>query len=90
MSANLARKTGQSNLVEAFKVCAQGVCLVDMEDAILASLDVRDAFLTVKQECPTLVHITDAGGNVKTLHWVESCLRNVVVVQNHHKLLPEA
>ena len=32
----------------------------------VASLDVRDAFLTVKQECPTLVHTTDAGGNVRS------------------------
>ena len=38
----------------------------DMEDAILASLDVRDAFLTVQQECPTLVHTSDAGGNVRS------------------------
>ena len=32
-------------------------------DVVLASLDVRDAFLTVQQECPTLVHTTDACGN---------------------------
>ena len=31
-------------------------------DAVLASLDVRDAFLTVLQEKPTLVHTTDASG----------------------------
>ena len=33
-----------------------------MEDMILASLDVRDAFLTVSQKTPTLVHTKDAGG----------------------------
>ena len=37
-----------------------------MEDAILASLDVRDAFVTVQQECPTLVHTSDARGNVRS------------------------
>ena len=26
----------------------------------------RDAFLTVQQECPTLVHTSDAGGNVRS------------------------
>ena len=35
-------------------------------DVVLASLDVRDAFLTVQQECPTLVHTTDACGNSKS------------------------
>ena len=30
---------------------------------VLASLDVRDAFLTVEQERPSLVHTTDASGN---------------------------
>ena len=35
----------------------------DSEEAILASLDVRDAFLTVEQERPTLVHTTDAQRN---------------------------
>ena len=34
----------------------------EAEDMILASLDVRDAFLTVSQETPTLVHTKDAGG----------------------------
>ena len=38
----------------------------DMDDAILASLDVRDAFLTVQQECPTPVHASDAGENVRS------------------------
>ena len=38
----------------------------DSEQAILASLDVRDAFLTVGQERPTLVHTTDAQGNIKS------------------------
>eukprot|EP00435_Cladocopium_sp_Y103_P069525 s313_g33.t1 len=33
---------------------------------VLVSLDVRDAFLTVKQQCPTLVHTTDAGGSSKS------------------------
>ena len=32
-------------------------------DVVLASLDVRDAFLTVHQERPTLVHTVDAGGS---------------------------
>ena len=32
---------------------------------VLASLDVRDAFLTVEQECPTFVHTTKNGA----LHW---------------------
>ena len=50
----------------------------DMEDAILASLDVRDAFLTVQQECPTLVHTSDAGGNVRNFAWVAFCLDNVM------------
>ena len=41
---------------------------LEMRDAlsssvVLASLDVRDAFLTVEQENPTLVHTTDASGN---------------------------
>ena len=31
--------------------------------AVLASLDVKDAFLTVDQQEPTLVHTTDAAGN---------------------------
>eukprot|EP00435_Cladocopium_sp_Y103_P051733 s1374_g16.t1 len=31
-------------------------------NSVLACLDVRDAFLTVLQQCPTLVHTTDAGG----------------------------
>ena len=34
----------------------------EVEDMILASLDVRDAFLTVGQETPTLVHTKDADG----------------------------
>ena len=38
----------------------------DSEQAILASLDVRDAFLTVEQERPTFVHTTDAQGNIKS------------------------
>ena len=38
----------------------------DSEQAILASLDVRDAFLTVGQERPTLVHTIDAQGNIKS------------------------
>ena len=38
----------------------------DSELAILASLDVRDAFLTVEQERPTLVHTIDAQGNIKS------------------------
>ena len=31
--------------------------------AVLASLDVKDAFLSVEQREPTLVHTTDAAGN---------------------------
>ena len=34
-----------------------------ISSVVLASLDVRDAFLTVEQECPTLVHTTGASGN---------------------------
>ena len=33
--------------------------------AVLASLDVKDAFLTVNQQEPTLVHTSDAAGNVQ-------------------------
>lgn len=33
---------------------------------VLASLDVRAAFLTVQQECPTLVQTTDASGNSRS------------------------
>ena len=32
------------------------------KNTVMASIDVRDAFLTVKQRCPTLVHTTDANG----------------------------
>ena len=35
-------------------------------DVVLASLDVMDAFLTVEQERPTLVHTVDAAGNSQT------------------------
>ena len=34
--------------------------------AVLASLDVKDAFLTVNQQEPTLVHTSDAAGNVQS------------------------
>ena len=35
-------------------------------NSVLACLDVRDAFLTVVQQCPTLVHTTDAGGTTRS------------------------
>ena len=35
-------------------------------NCVLASLDVRDAVLTVCQQCPTLVHTTDTGGTTKS------------------------
>ena len=35
-------------------------------NSVLVSLDVRDAFLTVMQQCPTLVHTTDAGGTTRS------------------------
>jgi hypothetical protein len=38
----------------------------EKENMVMASLDVRDAFLTVKQECDTLVHTTDASGTVRS------------------------
>eukprot|EP00435_Cladocopium_sp_Y103_P048243 s97_g14.t1 len=38
----------------------------ESRSCVLMSLDVRDAFLTVKQQCPTLVHTTDAGGSSKS------------------------
>jgi hypothetical protein len=57
-------------------------------DAVLASLDVRDAFLTMLQEKPTLVHTTDAKwcdqklcsgeGTSRPARWL------TFVVQGHH------
>ena len=35
-------------------------------NSALVSLDVRDAYLTVVQQCPTLVHTTDAGGTTRS------------------------
>ena len=37
----------------------------EKENMVMASLDVRDAFLTVKQERDTLVHTTDASGTTR-------------------------
>eukprot|EP00435_Cladocopium_sp_Y103_P054801 s692_g18.t1 len=38
----------------------------EIEDYIICSLDVKDAFLTDVQACPTLVHTTDASGNSRS------------------------
>jgi hypothetical protein len=38
----------------------------EKENMVMASLDVRDAFLTVKQERDTLVRTTDASGATRS------------------------
>ena len=47
-----------SRILPAIFLEMRGQC-----SAVLASLDVKDAFLTVDQQEPTLVHTTDAAGN---------------------------
>jgi hypothetical protein len=50
----------------------------DKENMVMASLDVRDAFLTAKQERDTLVHTTDASGTTRSFLWGRCCLDNVM------------
>ena len=50
----------------------------EKENMVMASLDVRDAFLTVKQERDTLVHTTDASGTTRIFLWGRCCLDNVM------------
>ena len=56
-------------------------------NSVLVSLDVRDAFLTVVQQCPTLAHTTDAGGTTRSFS-LERMLPGegwkFTLVQGHH------
>ena len=58
--------------------------------AVLASLDVKDAFLTVDQQEPTLVHTTDAAGNPQSFSLGKSFARTtrwvIALVSGHHVL----